>query len=254
MNILYCNTDNNCDKELKALKMLREYRIQGVVLTPATDGLKDHHYNREFIECIEALKAPVVLLDRDVQYVNWDGVFIDNFKGAFNCTKILIENGHKSIATITGDMNLQIGRDRHEGFKRAMEDHNLEMMPDLILEGDFSIETAYMKTKELLKSEVRPTAIFSPNNLTTMGILKALTEVGLTIPNDISLVGFDDIEVLNMLHIGLTVVHRDTVDMGKKAMELLVKRIKADKMSEGARRVVITPDIILRGSEKLINP
>jgi LacI family transcriptional regulator len=254
LNIFYCDTDNDGKKELKALNMLRSHEICGIILTPATGGLIDHEYNSDFVNAVKSLNVPVVLLDRDIEYVDWDGVFIDNFKGAYDSTQLLIKNGHKDIAIITGNRDLLIGQERFKGYMTAMYESDLTLHQEFIIEGDFTTETAYTKTINLLKLDKRPTAIFTSNNLTTLGVLKAFTEQGIRIPEDIAIVGFDDIAVLQLLNICLTVVHRDTVDMGRKAMELLIDNMKDSNMNKqrSGKKIIIEPEIIIRGSERLI--
>lgn len=248
LNILYFNTDRNPEKELKALDSLRSHPVQGVILTPATEGLIERDHNNRFLEAVEILNVPVVLLDRDISYVDWDGVFYNNFKGAYDCTKLLIEEGHTKIATITGDLSLQIGRDRQQGYQQALIDHGIDIQDDFSLDGDFTTETSYQQMKKLLTLDSLPTAIFSPNNLTTLGILKALFETGLKVPDDIAFVGFDDIELLNILNIHITSAHRDTIEMGRQAMDLLLKKIS--KLSQETQKIIIEPHMIRRGSEK----
>lgn len=251
LSIFYCDTDNNRDKELKALATLRGHDICGVILTPATGGLVNGVEDEAFIKALENLNVPIVLLDRDVDYKSFDGVFIDNYKGAYESTKLLIQNGHTNIATICGDQKLFIGKERLRGYKAALNEEGILNNDSLIIEGDFSIQKGYEGTLQLLGQENKPTAIFSPNNLTTMGVLKALTELNLTFPEDIAVVGFDDIELLKMLNIDLTVVHRDTVEMGNKAMELLLSMIK-NNHNETSQRIIIEPELIVRGSEKKV--
>jgi len=248
LSIFYYNTDNDSEKEVKAFETLRRYNIKGLILTPATDGIGCD----TFEESVKALKVPLVLLDRDVDYVNWDGVFIDNYKGAFDCTKLLIDQGHKKIATICGDQKLQIGKERLHGYKEALKQAGEGRLDEFILEGDFTTETAYKLTKDLLKTHEQVSAIFAPNNLTTLGVLKALNEANLKVPKDIALVGFDDIDILNVLNIHVSVARRDTIDMGRQAMELLLKKIKSKDRKRVERRI-LKAEIISRGSEVKMN-
>lgn len=254
LSIFYCDTDNNADKELKALAMLRRYDIEGLILTPATGGLYNNAYSDEFVESVSILGVPVVLLDRDVPFVKWDGVFIDNFKGAYDSTRSLIDAGHHRIATISGDMELMIGRERFRGFKEAIEDSGMRVDPSLVFDGDFSTDTAYAQMNRILDCTPEITAVFSPNNLTTMGILKAVFERELKIPDDIAIVGFDDIELLKILNVNLTVASRDTNEMGREAMRLLISRIqdKGTRASSTPQRIVLEPNVIRRGSEAMV--
>ncbi|MCG8484153.1 MAG: LacI family transcriptional regulator [Clostridia bacterium] len=251
LNILFCDTDNQADKEMKALKMLRTYHIKGIIITPVSVGLtKDSLYNKQFIEHITHLNVPVVLLDRGSEFNQWDGIFTDNVNGAYECTKLLTQNGHTKIGTITGNLGLLIARERLSGYKKAIVDSGMVVDDRLIYEGDFSTEKAYELTKAIMRSEEHPTALFSPNNLTTIGVLKALIEDNYQIPRDISIVGFDDIELLRTLNINLSVAQRDPIAMGRQVMSLLLDRIAQSDKKEGTRRIIIQPKLISRGSEK----
>jgi len=252
LSIFYCDTDNDADKELKALSMLRGYELQGLILTPAVGDIEDQSYNQTFMASVASLNVPVVLLDRDLTYGDWDGVFINNYKGAYELTSCLIEAGHTKIATITGDRKLMIGSERHRGYEEAMKDRGLAVDPSTVMEGDFSTETAYQAMKVLLEDHKEVTAVFSTNNLTSLGILKAVNEKGLRIPQHMALVAFDDIEILDILNFNLTVLKRDNIAMGQEAMKLLMKKIHQPDIID-ASRLVLEPEIIIRGSEKKVN-
>ena len=251
LSIFYCDTDNDEQKELKALAMLRSYEIQGVILTPATGGMSRDTYSEDFVQGVKGLNVPVVLLDRDVAYENWDGVFINNYKGSYDLTECLLDQGHKDIAAITGDMSLTIGQERFRGYREAFEARGKTVNPSLVVQGDFSSETAYEGMLELLDGPLEFSAVYSSNNLTTLGILKALNERGLRIPEDIAFAGFDDIDILTTLNIHLTVVKRDNIAMGRQALELLLGRMNGTE-DEAVKRIVMEPSIIRRGSEKSI--
>lgn len=247
-NLLYCDTDNDPVKELKNLSMLRTYNVAGLIITPASNSSVVESYERDLSAAIDNLNIPVVLMDRDLDTLQYDGVFTDNYKGSYDCTKLLLESGHKKVATIKGDTNISIGRERYRGYCDAILDAGLELDEGLIYEGDFTTDTAYRLTKEIMKGSDRPSGMFSPNNLTTIGILKALYEDGYKIPDDISLVSFDDIELLTALNIKLSVVKRDPEDIGRKAMELLLDKMNSDQ-PESVKKIVIEPTIVDRSSK-----
>jgi LacI family transcriptional regulator len=200
------------------------------------------------------MDEPITLIDRDVKYSNFDGVFIDNIKGAFDATEALIHEGHERIAIIAGPETSKPGRDRLRGYKKAHVRNDIFVNEELIFYGDFSLKSGYENAKKILKSELKPTAIFSCNNLMTLGVLKALRELNLKVPKDISLIGFDDIEVLEILGIEISAVSRPTFDMGRMAMEILIQQFnKSEKKKDNiVNRITLIPQLILRGSEKLV--
>ncbi len=247
LNMVLCDTGEDPSKEERHLINLKSQRLKGLIITPASD-LKEH--NSHYLELLKDMGIPIALIDRDVKNSNFDGVFIDNIKGSYEGTMALVENGHKKIALISGPENSKPGRDRKRGYIKALETANISLDEDIIFKGDFKLESGYEHTKTILNMKDRPTAIFCSNNMMTLGCIKALNEYKYSVPDDISLVGFDDIEILNILDINISTIRRPTVEMGKIAMELLIKRF-TDKYEESKelKRIILDPQLILRGSE-----
>jgi len=251
LNIILCDTNENQQKEIDFLNNLKREQLKGLIITPISDT---NEFNSDYTDLLEGMNEPITLIDRDVKYSNFDGVFIDNIKGAFDATTALINEGHKTIAIIAGPATSKPGRDRLRGYKKAHLRNDILINEELIYYGDFSLQSGYENTKKILNSKLKPTAIFSCNNLMTLGVLKALKELNLKTPNDISLIGFDDIEILDILGLGISAVSRPTFDMGKMAMEILIQQFnKNDKRKDNiVNRITLIPELILRGSEKLI--
>lgn len=251
LNIILCDTNENQQKEIDFLNNLKQEQLKGIIITPISDA---NEFNSDYTNLLEGMNEPITLIDRDVKYSNFDGVFIDNIKGGFDVTSAFIQEGHEKIAIIAGPTTSKPGRDRLMGYKKAHIRNNILLNDDLIYYGDFSLQSGYENAKKILNSKLKPTAIFSCNNLMTLGVLKALRELNLKTPNDISLIGFDDIEVLDILGLNISAVSRPTVDMGKIAMEILIQQFnKKDKRKDNlVNRIILIPQLILRGSEKLV--
>lgn len=247
LNIILYDTDENINKEFKALKLLKEQRIQGVIITPTADN---NEFNSEHLSMLESMGIPIVLIDRDVKYSNFDGVFIDNIKGAYEGTEALIKAGHKKIAIISGPLTSKPGRDRFRGYEKAMIMNRVAVDSKYVFYGDFKLDSGYNITKEILKMKDRPTAIFVCNNMMNLGCIKALYEKGMKIPEDIALVGFDELELLNVLGLKVSVISRPTAEMGRVAMNILIDKLK-NKNSNQIKRIILSPELIIRGSERL---
>ncbi|MCT4543422.1 MAG: LacI family transcriptional regulator [Vallitalea sp.] len=250
LNIILCDTNENLlDKEIKYLKMLKEQRIRGLIITPTSE---DNKYNSEYLTLLEGLGIPIVLVDRDVKHSSFDGVFVDNIKGSFDGTEALIKAGHKKIAIIAGPTTSKPGRDRLRGYKKALLKYNIPIKDEYIVFGDFKMESGYDITKNLLKMEVPPTAIFASNNMMTLGCLKALGHANIRVPEDIAVLGFDEIEDLNILDLNISVVSRPTFKMGRIAMEILREKIEVNptKNISASQRLTLTPKLVLKGSER----
>lgn len=240
------NSNEDINREHEILSMVEAQHFKGVIITPVV-----YHdtVTREFLLHFEDAGIPVVLIDRDIKSTSFAGVFVDNFKGAFDGVNELIKVGHKKIAIISGPETSRPGKDRYRGYAAALEEHGLLLEKDYIVHGDFKIDKAYECTKQLLSLERKPTAIFTSNNLTTMGCLKYLTENNIKLGRDISVLGFDDIDALKMIGYNISVVSRDAGLQGEEAMQLLQERFRKKDVAEG-KQVIVPYKIILRGSEK----
>lgn len=247
LTLIYCNTDESVAKEQKALLMLREQWVRGLILTPTVD-YSEKAAARHFKKLVNDLNIPVVIMDRPIEYVDWDGVFFDGYKGSYQAVEALIKEGHRKIANITGDLNIRIARERFEGYKQALIDHGIEVEDKYIYKGNFTMEKAYQLSMQCLSMEDPPTAVHTSNNDTSLGFLKAVTEKGLKIPQDIAFIGFDALDTLDAIGVRYSFVDRDTEKMGITAMELLLERIA--HADQPKREVIFPPILVLTGSEK----
>ncbi|MFD3158375.1 LacI family DNA-binding transcriptional regulator [Haloimpatiens sp. FM7330] len=245
-NMILCDTDENMKKEVKALKLLREQRSEGIIITPTS---AEDTFNSEYLSVLENLGIPIVLVAGDVKYSSFNGVFVDNIKGAFEATQALIKEGHQKIGIITGRLNSKPAKDRLMGYKKALTINDIPIDEKNIYYGDYRLESGYKCAKQLLKMENRPTAVFTCGYLMTLGTIKAIYEEGMKIPEDISLISFDKVEVLSMLGQNISYVAEDTVEMGKIAVKMLLDNLSS-KESEEVKRITLAPKLVLNGSEK----
>lgn len=251
LNIILFDTDENIQKELKALSVLKQQRIKGVIITPTS---AENDFNSEYLNTLENLGTPIVLVAGEIKYSNLSGVFVDNIKGAFEGVEALIKEGHKKIGIITGRLSSKPASDRLLGYKKALALNDIPINENYIFNGEYKKENAYKITKEILnmKDEERPTALFISNNMMTLGCMKALLEENKRIPEDIAIVSFDKVEILNMLGINISYIDDSTKDLGKTAMKMLVENIKQKEKHE-TKRITLPPKLYLNGSEKYLN-
>lgn len=246
LNIILCNTDESKEKELRALKILTEQRIQGIIIAPTS---AEDEFNSEYLKTLENMGIPIVLVDGNVKYTTFNGVFVDNIKGAYEATEALIKEGHRKIGVITGRMNSKPAKDRYLGYQKALLMNNIPLEERYSFYGDYKEETSYKITKNIMKMKDRPTALFVCSNMTTLGSLKAIYEEKINIPEDISLVAFDKVEILNILGFNISYVNGPSVEMGKLGMQMLVD-ILNNKNKNEIRRITLLPNLVLKGSEK----
>lgn len=247
LNIFLFNTDENSDREHQVLQSLREHRLLGIIITPVsgTDTETERRL-REF----EELGIPSVLLDRELQGAEFDQVVADDRQGSYLAVSELIRQGHKKIAIISGPESSRPGYERLTGYKMAMEENNLPLRNEYIRMGDFRADCAYAEALSLCQMDEPPTAIFTSNNMTTYGCLKAFGKLGLEAGRDMALFGFDEIEALTWLNYKISAVDRDVREMGEQAMRLLMDRIERGQKPDEYRTICLPTKLILRGSER----
>ena len=221
--LMLCNADNDPEKERVYLDELHAYRMAGLIVIPSADSFLRRGSGR-------AARVPVVCVDR--RPVGWKGdcVTADNLDGAYSATRFLIDNQHRRIATITGPLRLTNAQQRLDGFRRALAEAGIEIASEYVQEGRFDRLSGYEKALTLLNFSPRPTAIFAANDLVALGVLSALREAGLRCPQDLSLVGFDDLELSEFTNPALTTVAQPIYQMGAKAADLLFHRLRGEKV------------------------
>lgn len=246
LNILLCDSNESAEKELKAIKALKDQRIRGLLLTPTS---VDNDLNSDYSKAIYNSNIPTVLVDGYLRYSNFNSVLVDNLKGAFDATEALINAGHREIGILTGRMTSVHSKDRFKGYQKALMLNNIPINEDYIFYGDYTFNSGYMQAKEFLKLNPRPSSIFICSNQMTLGALKAFKEAGLDIPRDLSIITFDKIEILSALGLNISCVNGDSCEIGKLGMQILIDELNN---SDGCkqRNVTLTPELMLLGSEK----
>jgi len=249
IHCLICDTDESPELEIRSLQTLRRQKVGGLIITPVSSAVE---YNAEYLREFNNLGMPIVLLDRDIKFSGFDGVFLDSFRGTLDAVQTLIDNGHTEIAIIAGLITSKPGLDRLEGYLEALRQNNIPIKEEYILYGNFKQDKAYELTTKLLETKKEVTAIFSSNNLMSVGCFEAINHKGLKIPDDISLISFDDFYFFGAGNINISAVLRPTIQMGVEAAMLLVDQIKTKRRPKDqmSKRIILSPHLLLRGSEK----
>ena len=190
-NVFLFDTDENPEKESLYLQTVIGLRIKGLIITPVYESSVE---TRIRLKKMQDQGVPIVLLDRDISGLELDGVFSEDEEGAYRAVSALIKSGHKDIAIITGPDSARPGRTRTAGYRRAMIEHGIPIKAEYVQIGNFRVEQSYECTNNLMNLPNPPTAIFSANNLSSIGMLKCLRKRGLVVGKDISVIGFDDLE------------------------------------------------------------
>jgi len=246
-SVMCCDTANSVEKEDHALYILGQQRIRGLIITPAQERSNAEDLKR-LHDSLERLDIPIIVLDRHIDGITLDLVCYENYGSGYTAASELIKAGNKNIGVITGDLQLRIARDRFRGVQQAVLDAGLELDEKYILNGDFSVPTAYKLAKKMFENNTYPEGIVTSNNRTTLGFLKAANEYKIEIGKDIAIIGIDSIEVLDALGLNFSCVSRDTREMGRTSMRLLCDRFESD--SEQHKLHVVPCQLILKGSER----
>jgi len=239
--LILCNTDNDHSKELVHLNELRTFLPAGLIVIPSNFSdltVQAERYRRA--------GTGVVCVDRLPKNWSGDSVTADNEKGAYSATRCLLQLGHTTLATITGPLHLTNAKERLSGFKRAMREVKLPLLPEYVQETTFDKRGGYLKTLVLLRHIPRPTAIFASNDMIALGALLAIREAGLRCPNDISLMGFDDLDLGETTDPALSSVAQSGYQLGTTAAQILLDRIRGDRGP--AKHIVLDTSLHLRNS------
>ena len=239
--LVLCNTDNDPQKEESYLRELYSYRMAGLILIPSVNSQITTLVDLEFKD------VPVICLDRRPEDWTGETVTVGNSEGAFAATNHLIKLGHRSIAMITGSLHLTNAVARMEGFHMAMRKAKLEIGHEYIQEGRFDRLSGYEKMRILLQQRPRPTAVVCGNDLIALGVLSALREASLRCPQDVSVVGFDDIDLAEITDPSLTTVFQPGYQMGARGATLLIKRLRGSG-DEPPQNIVLPTELKVRHS------
>ncbi|QNI38573.1 LacI family DNA-binding transcriptional regulator [Edaphobacter sp. 4G125] len=239
--LILCNTDNDHSKEIIHLNELRTYLPAGLIVIPSNFS--------ELAKQAESYRQAgtgVVCVDRLPKNWSGDSVTANNEAGAYNATRHLLQLGHTRLATITGPLHLTNSKERLAGFKRALKEAKLHLSPEYSQETSFDKQGGHAKTLILLRLIPRPTAIFAGNDLIALGALLAVREVGLRCPEDVSIMGFDDLDLAETTNPSLSSVSQSGYQLGTTAARLLLDRRQGD--DSPAKHVVLETLLKLRHS------
>ncbi|MGV8981471.1 LacI family DNA-binding transcriptional regulator [Clostridium sp.] len=218
---IICDYKQDYDLEKKKLEFLINKSVDAVVLIPS---------GKEVNEINEILKngTPVILIDRLLEGVECDVVLGDNLSSSYNAVEQLITRGHKRIGVIIGPKHMYTAEQRLKGYHRVHEDYNIKIDLDLIKYGDYKMDGGYNLFKELLSMDNPPTAIYVTNYEMTLGVIMAINEMNIKIPDDLSVIGFDNMDLVKIVNPPMSVVVQPVDSIGEATAKLLLKRMNGD--------------------------
>lgn len=238
-NLLLCNSDDTLTKEETAIELLLSKRVDGILLTKAAG-----EFSPSLQQMIKEVNIPFVLVMRTYPQLTKDAVVSDDYQGAYEAVCHLARSGRHRIGLISGPLKISNAKERWRGFRDALEEKKLPYDPDLVVEGDYRIESGFRAGHALLSR--RPDGIYVANHLMTIGLLKAVDEMGLKCPEDFGLVSFDDYPWLGVFRPRLTTVELPKHQLGSEAAELLIERIRGNQGKPVLKKLL--PELRIRES------
>lgn len=243
--LLLANSDENPDKEKAYIDTMLATRVDGVLVAPAGDN------SARNLKRLIRQNIPMVLLDREVPGIECDTVLGDSKSGARMMTEHLIECGHERIALINGPLNVSTARLRLAGYREALKLNGIPYDGNLVVEAEYRQQDITGIIARLLGLKPRPTAVFAANNFLALGTIRSLKQLGLKVPEDISVCCFDELEAGFVVEPFMTVVAQPAYDFGYTGIHMLVDRIQEEQVRDW-RKVVLPPRLHIRRSTRTI--
>lgn len=238
--VIFCSSDELTRRTGDCVSHMRRTGVDGMIFTSV-------HLKEPAVEKLIAEGFPVVLVNRKLKSSNYHYVICNNYKGSYDVTEYLLKLDYKKVAIISGYSYLSTGIDRLRGYRKALEDNGIALRPEYIIQTAFTRDAGYEAAKKLLTLEDRPEAILGGNDYIAMGVMDAADELGLSIPEDLSLTGFDNTNFAGRWSPKLTTVSQEIYQMGNLAVQILVDTIDRKNL-DYVHKVVLNPKIIVRES------
>ncbi|OFI74477.1 substrate-binding domain-containing protein [Vibrio cholerae] len=239
-NLILCNTEGDNQRMKASINTLLQKRVDGLLLMCSTlEGERLDVFDRY-------PDIPIVVMDWGPILFASDKIQDNSLQGGYMAAKHLIECGHKEIGCITGPLIRHQAQMRYEGYKRALAEAGIAMNPDWIVESDFECEGGYQAFEKLYQRGKLPSALFVSNDMMSMGVIQAASQRGLRVPDDLSLIGYDDVHIAKFMTPALTTIHQPKYRLGKAAVDTLLYRLENPDTT--AQVVQLEPTLVVRNS------
>ncbi|EGR1072170.1 substrate-binding domain-containing protein [Vibrio cholerae] len=239
-NLILCNTEGDNQRMKASINTLLQKRVDGLLLMCSTlEGERLDVFDRY-------PDIPIVVMDWGPILFASDKIQDNSLQGGYMAAKHLIECGHKEIGCITGPLIRHQAQMRYEGYKRALAEAGIAINPDWIVESDFECEGGYQAFEKLYERGKLPSALFVSNDMMAMGVIQAASQRGLRVPDDLSLIGYDDVHIAKFMTPALTTIHQPKYRLGKAAVDTLLYRLENPDTT--AQVVQLEPTLVARNS------
>ncbi|HFS8444181.1 substrate-binding domain-containing protein [Vibrio cholerae] len=239
-NLILCNTEGDNQRMKASINTLLQKRVDGLLLMCSTlEGERLDVFDRY-------PDIPIVVMDWGPILFASDKIQDNSLQGGYMAAKHLIECGHKEIGCITGPLIRHQAQMRYEGYKRALAEAGVAINPDWIVESDFECEGGYQAFEKLYQRGKLPSALFVSNDMMAMGVIQAASQRGFRVPDDLSLIGYDDVHIAKFMTPALTTIHQPKYRLGKAAIDTLLYRLENPDTT--AQVVQLEPTLVVRNS------
>ncbi|MEZ8967589.1 substrate-binding domain-containing protein [Vibrio breoganii] len=218
-NLILCNTEGDHNRMRESIDTLMQKRVDGLILMcPSLEGEKLESFER-------SPNIPVVVMDWGTMSFESDKIQDNSLHGGYLAAQHLIEHGHRHIGCITGPMSKYQAQKRFEGFKQALQQADIDLNTQWVDEGNFECDGGYNAMQRILKQDKLPSAVFVCNDMMAMGAINAAHELGITIPEQLSIIGYDDLHIARFMSPALTTIHQPKFRLGKAAVDAILQKL-----------------------------
>lgn len=242
-HVIICQTHDQEKLETGNINSLLNAQVDGILMS--ISNAKTKH---KIFDSIAQKNVSLIFFDRKKDIPNVSSVTIDDFNGAYEATKHLIQQGYKRIAHLSNDRSLEIFKNRYLGYKQALIDHGLEVDESLVIETFSKVLEGRKTTKRLLSLPNPPDAIFSSSDFSALGAIEEIKAHGLRIPEDISVIGFSNEPFTRFMELSITSVDQSPIEMGRIAAKVFLEEVDGDRKTKKTQQIVLKPELIIRKS------
>lgn len=246
MSVIICSTDYKAEKEEKYIELLKRKQVDGLIIAATIQ-------NNKLLEKLKEGSLPIVMLTQDDVGFGFTSVSVDDYKGGYEATNHLIKSGHENIAIITEHANSS--KMRLVGYREAHELHGVKVKEKNIHRTTAKIENGQKIVMDMIREDNVPSAVFACNDLIAIGVIKGAKEAGIKVPEELSVVGFDDTILTKIIEPRLTSISQPVAQMGAKTVDLIIDKINQNRnqrIPESAERILFNPTIIIRNSTQSV--
>ncbi len=242
-HVIICQSHEDVNNEINQINTLLNTQVDGIFMSVAKTTQKTDH-----IEKVLSENTPLVFFDRKKDVAGLSSVTIDDFRGGYLATEHLIKQGCKKIAHFSGDLNLEIYKNRYEGYIAAMKDYGIEAIKEFSLQVNSKLESGASAVRDLWNHRIKPDAIFSASDYAALGAIQELKKMGVKIPDEVCVVGFSNEPFTKYMELPITSVDQTPVDMGRNAAKVFLEQIQGSKTLTIEKKVVLAPELYIRDS------